>query len=50
VLVDDFNEQKNTWIGRNFAYKPVVLKGSFSFGQVVDAKIAAASNNSLFAG
>ncbi len=49
VLIDDFNEQKNTWIGRNHSYKPVVLKGDFSFGQVVDAKIETASNNSLFA-
>ncbi len=49
VLIDDFNEQKSTWIGRNFAYKPVVLKGNFSFGQAVEVEVESISTNSLFA-
>lgn len=42
VLVDEFNAEKQNWIGRNFAYKPVVLRTKQRLGDVVDAKIISA--------
>ena len=50
VLIDEYNEKKGTWIGRNHAYKPVILRGGFRLGQEVGVKITSASANSLFAG
>src|SRR3989338_2577687 len=38
VLVDEKGKD-NSWIGRNFAYKPVVVKGDFRLGQEVNVKI-----------
>lgn len=29
----------NSWIGRNFAYRPVILEGNFKLGDVVNVKI-----------
>jgi len=49
VLVDEYNASKNTWIGRNFAYKPVVLSGDFNLGDEVSVKIKDVTTNSLFA-
>ncbi len=48
VLIDEYNEKKGTWIGRNYSYKPVILKGNFDFGREVPVKITGASTNSLF--
>ncbi|MBI4170449.1 MAG: tRNA (N(6)-L-threonylcarbamoyladenosine(37)-C(2))-methylthiotransferase [Candidatus Aenigmarchaeota archaeon] len=49
VMIDEYNEKKGTWIGRNFAYKPVILKGDFALGQDIAVKVTGASQNSLFA-
>ncbi len=40
VLVDEKGTvgASESWIGRNYAYKPVALKGTFSLGSVVDTK------------
>ena len=38
VIIDEIGKN-NTWIGRNFAYKPVIIKGNFNLGQEVDVKI-----------
>jgi threonylcarbamoyladenosine tRNA methylthiotransferase CDKAL1 len=47
VLIDEFNCEKRSWIGRNVAYKPVVLKTRQMLGDVVDVKITAARNTLL---
>jgi len=38
VIIDEVGKD-NTWVGRNFAYKPVIIKGNFNLGQEVDVKI-----------
>jgi MiaB-like tRNA modifying enzyme len=48
VLVDEYNGRN--WIGRNFAYKPVVLEGKYELGDVIDLKIAATAATHLRAG
>jgi MiaB-like tRNA modifying enzyme len=44
VLVDEFNAEKQSWIGRNFAYKPIVLKTRQNIGETADVKIVAAGS------
>jgi MiaB-like tRNA modifying enzyme len=48
VIVDEYNPQKGNFIGRNFAYKPVVLKGEHMPGDVIEVKISNSSVNCLF--
>jgi len=38
VLVDEKGKD-NTFIGRNFAYKPIILNGKFKLGDIVKVKI-----------
>jgi MiaB-like tRNA modifying enzyme len=38
VLIDE-NGKDETWIGRNFAYKPVVLKGNYKLGDIINIKV-----------
>ncbi|MEK6869659.1 MAG: radical SAM protein, partial [Nanoarchaeota archaeon] len=38
VVIDEYGKN-STMVGRNFAYKPVILKGNFNFGDEVDVKI-----------
>jgi|TARA_B100001964_G_scaffold2977_1_gene3335 MiaB-like tRNA modifying enzyme len=38
VIIDEVGKDK-TWVGRNFAYKPIILKGKFNLGQEVEVKI-----------
>tara|TARA_Y100000294_G_C8562669_1_gene339633 strand:- start:237 stop:1547 length:1311 start_codon:yes stop_codon:yes gene_type:complete len=38
IIIDEKGKD-NTWVGRNFAYKPVILQGNFNPGDVVDVKI-----------
>jgi MiaB-like tRNA modifying enzyme len=46
VLVDEGD--KNTWIGRNFAYKPIIIKSTKNiFGKFVKVKIENVSANCL---
>ncbi len=41
VIVDEFNQAKNSFIGRNYAYKPIVIKNSenIELGQIANVKI-----------
>ena len=39
VLVDEFNRENSNWIGRNFAYKPIVLLGKHQLGEILEIKI-----------
>lgn len=48
IIVDEFKETKGNFIGRNYAYKPVVVRGNYRLGQIVDVKIEEASSMCLF--
>jgi MiaB-like tRNA modifying enzyme len=40
VLVDEVGKEAGSWVGRNFAYKPVVLRGDEDlFGRFVDVRV-----------
>jgi MiaB-like tRNA modifying enzyme len=43
VLIDEYNNQKKNWIGRNYAYKPVVLLGEHDYNELVNVRITDAS-------
>lgn len=48
VLIDEIGKVQNTFIGRNFAYKPIVLKSRKNlFGKEVFVKISKTGNNYL---
>lgn len=47
ILIDEFNEKKGTWIGRNFAYKPVVIKSHVNMGDIVRVKIVSVKKSHL---
>ncbi|MGQ9507688.1 MAG: tRNA (N(6)-L-threonylcarbamoyladenosine(37)-C(2))-methylthiotransferase [Candidatus Bathycorpusculaceae bacterium] len=48
ILVDEVGKVSGSWVGRNFAYKPIVIKsGENLFGKVVHAKILRASPTRL---
>ncbi len=47
VLIDEYNTSKKDWIGRNYCYKPVAVKGRFSLGQMIDVKIVGAEKTCL---
>jgi len=47
ALVDEYNRAKQTWIARNYAYKPIVLKGQYRLGQFVKVKIKEAATTHL---
>ncbi|MDP6547484.1 MAG: tRNA (N(6)-L-threonylcarbamoyladenosine(37)-C(2))-methylthiotransferase [Candidatus Woesearchaeota archaeon] len=38
ILIDEIGKD-NTWIGRNFAYKPVIVKGNYKLGDNIDVEI-----------
>jgi tRNA A37 methylthiotransferase MiaB len=42
IIIDEIGKD-NTWIGRNFAYKPVIVRGNFNLGDEIDVKIKDAS-------
>lgn len=49
ALVDEYNDKKKTWVARNYAYKPVVIKGDFSLGDEIFVLVHETSSNALFA-
>jgi len=43
VLIDERGKDSHSWIGRNFAYKPVVVKSDeFSLGRFLDVRVVRA--------
>ncbi len=46
VLIDEKGKD-DSWIGRNFAYRPVVVKGDFKLGDVVKVKINSVTSYDL---
>ena len=49
IIIDEFNEAKQTWMGRNFAYKSVVVKGDYILGETINVKITDAAVSNLIA-
>ncbi|HLD83425.1 MAG TPA: tRNA (N(6)-L-threonylcarbamoyladenosine(37)-C(2))-methylthiotransferase [archaeon] len=47
VLVDEYKLGKGTWLGRNYAYKPVVLTGEHKAGDFADVEIKQAKETHL---
>ena len=48
ILVDEVGSKLGSWVGRNFAYKPVVLRTDEPlFGRLVDVRIVRASPTHL---
>lgn len=47
ILIDEYNRIKQNWIGRNFAYKPVVLYEKRELGKFVKVKIIDAKSSCL---
>lgn len=46
VLIDELGKN-NTFVGRNYAYKPVILKGDFKLGEYIYVKIMDATSFDL---
>ena len=46
IIIDEVGKN-NTWIGRNFAYKPVIVKGNFNLGDEVGVNIKDATTYDL---
>ena len=42
ALVDDVG-RKNSFVARNYCYKPIILRGKFNLGDSVDVKISDAT-------
>jgi len=42
VIIDEIGKD-NSFVGRNYAYKPVILKGNYGLGEVVQVRIAKAT-------
>lgn len=38
ILIDEKGKE-DSWVGRNYCYKPVIVKGNFNLGDEIDAKI-----------
>ncbi len=49
LIVDEYNNEKGNWIGRNIAYKPIVLKAG-RLGEIQQVKITGAEKTHLVAG
>jgi MiaB-like tRNA modifying enzyme len=49
VLIDEHGKE-NDFIGRNFAYKPIVVKGTHKLGEKVNVKIKKATSTYLVSG
>jgi tRNA A37 methylthiotransferase MiaB len=48
ILIDEVGKVPGSWIGRNFAYKPVVMKsGDYLLGKTVSVEIVKAFSTHL---
>jgi threonylcarbamoyladenosine tRNA methylthiotransferase CDKAL1 len=47
IVVDEFGNAENTRIGRNFAYKSVVVQGAYEFGTFLKVKVTQTDTFSL---
>jgi threonylcarbamoyladenosine tRNA methylthiotransferase CDKAL1 len=47
VIVDEYNNENKNWVGRNYAYKPVVIRGNAELGRILDVEIVDYSHTHL---
>lgn len=47
VLIDEYNSKKGSWIGKNFAYKQIIIPGQHKLGKYVQVKIIKFSKTHL---
>jgi MiaB-like tRNA modifying enzyme len=47
VLTDEYNKDKKNWVGRNFTYKPVIIRGITRLGQTKKVRIVDATHTHL---
>ncbi len=47
ILIDEYNERNKNWVGRNYAYKPVAIKGDYKLGDFVNVRITNALKTCL---
>ncbi len=40
IIIDEKGTIEKQWVGRNFAYKPVIVEGEFKLGDVLQVKIS----------
>ncbi|MBU0460641.1 MAG: TRAM domain-containing protein, partial [Nanoarchaeota archaeon] len=39
IIIDEQGKEPQQWIGRNSAYKPVIIEGNYKLGQIIKVKI-----------
>ncbi len=42
IIIDEVGKD-STWVGRNFAYKPVIVRGNFNLGDEINVKVKGCS-------
>ena len=47
IIIDEKGILEGTWVGRNYAYKPVVVRGDFKIGDMLNVKITDAASFDL---
>lgn len=47
IIITEKGKEANQWVGRNEAYKPVIVEGSFKLGQALKVKIEKATSFDL---
>ena len=47
IIIDDQGMEKNQWIGRNYAYKPVLVEGNYKLGDIISVQIKKAQKFDL---
>lgn len=48
IILDEYNEEKGNWLGKNFAYRPIIIDGSkdkFQLGQMIEVEIIDANRS-----
>ena len=49
IMIDEKGTQENQWIGKNNYYKPIILEGQFTLGEIVHVKISKTDQFGLYA-
>ena len=42
IIIDEQGKEPGQWVGRNDAYKPVIVEGNFKLGEIVKVKVVKA--------
>src|SRR3989338_8983964 len=47
TIIDEYRKDRGNFIARNYAYKPIAVKGDFPLGQAIGVKIISAEKTCL---